>query len=112
MSPTTVCCGVGAGCETLTEDECTVRGGSYAADDTDCADVPDPCAATGACCGGVLGCGVLTEDDFRDFAELTPDLYFRVLDPATDAELHKTPVHRDVGSGKEFRIELGERGGS
>jgi len=47
-----------------------------------------------------------SEDDFRDFAELSPDLYLRVHDPMTDRMLHQTPVHRNFASDLSFRIEL------
>ena len=45
-----------------------------------------------------------TEDAFREFAETSPDLYFRVYDSTGESLLHKTPVHRNIGSDENFRI--------
>ena len=36
-----------------------------------------------------------TEDAFRDFMELTPDLYLRIYDPTGERLLHQTPIYRD-----------------
>jgi hypothetical protein len=45
-----------------------------------------------------------TEDAFRDFMELSPDLYLRVYDSTGERLLHQTPVYRDIGSDENFRI--------
>jgi hypothetical protein len=47
-----------------------------------------------------------SEDDFRDFAELSPDLYLRVHGPTGDRVLHETAVQRNFASDTSFRIEL------
>ena len=46
------------------------------------------------------------EDDFRDLFELSPDLYLRILDPATGEVLHQTEVRSDIEADEHFRIEL------
>jgi hypothetical protein len=45
-----------------------------------------------------------TEDAFRDFMELSPDLYLRVYDSTGERLLHQTPIHRDPVSYGNFRI--------
>ena len=45
-----------------------------------------------------------TEDAFRDFMELSPDLYLRVYDSTGERLLHQTPIHRDPVSYENFRI--------
>ena len=45
-----------------------------------------------------------TEDAFRDFMELSPDLFLRVYDSTGERLLHQTPVYRDIGSDENFRI--------
>jgi len=47
-----------------------------------------------------------SEDAFRDFSELSPDLYLRIYDPKTDRMIHQTRVHRDFASDESFRIEV------
>jgi hypothetical protein len=47
-----------------------------------------------------------TEDAFRDFAELDPDLYLQVYDSTGERMLHRTPVHRNIGSDERFRLRI------
>ncbi len=47
-----------------------------------------------------------TEDAFRDFMELSPDLYLRVYDSTGERLLHQTPIYRDLGSDEKFRIRI------
>ena len=45
-----------------------------------------------------------TEDAFRDFMEISPDLYLRVYDSTGERLLHQTPIQRDPVSYENFRI--------
>lgn len=58
------CC-LGVSCQDLTESECSIMGGTYKGDGSDCSFIPDPCDTTadGACCRYDGDCEEVSEYD-------------------------------------------------
>jgi hypothetical protein len=59
--PVGACCFLGQRCESLTQEDCIVQGGTYVGDDLECAPNPCPPDREGACCFPNGACQVTTE---------------------------------------------------